>query len=524
GLAPHTTQPDHRCRRRSRCAPARPRGRWGGAARPFGAVRAAAHPGRPVHAERRVGAAEPQRHHAVDEARGRRAHEPAAGRDQPRRGLPLGPLPPGRRRRRREELRGAPPRREPGPRTRRAVLLPLLHLRREQPGRPLPHRPPGRQRRAGPHRVLLLPGLRGRVLRRAPRPGPGARPRRRRVSRRLHLRAPLLRGAAPGHDRREQGRRGPDARGVPREVRALPLRQGPARDAREGPAHQHLGRPRGRGQLRQGQAGRGHEAGADPVRAAQGQRLPGVLRAHAADPRPRGARPHVRHDPARRERGAVPARPAPVPRRPAVRRPVLRAVHGVRGGGADAPRRDAEGVAEGGPGAIAGALEGRREPGDDHVAGRPARTGDQQGPVGRLRGRAPGDPRACARQGREGPHVHHRRHPLVLRRQRHADRSRRRTRRPAAGGDRVRRRLADVAVHLPAAGRHRWRRRERGGDPLEQPAHQVRQHARPRLRGHGVPARSVERHVPRRALGHRREGRRLRPGQVRARARGVPRL
>ena len=45
----------------------------------------------------------------------------------------------------------------------------------------------------------------------------------------------LLRGAAQGHARRERRRRGPDARRVPRQVRAVPQRPRPAGDARGAP-------------------------------------------------------------------------------------------------------------------------------------------------------------------------------------------------------------------------------------------------------------------------------------------------
>ena len=128
---------------------------------------------------------------------------------------------------------------------------------------------------------------------------------------------PVLRRARARTRPAPTGRRGPDARRVPREVRALPLRPAPARGPPQVPADRDLGRPRGRGQLRARQAGRGDDdsaASRSPQRRAA--RLPRVLRAHAAHPRARGARPHLRDDPARRERRPVPARPAPVPRRP----------------------------------------------------------------------------------------------------------------------------------------------------------------------------------------------------------------
>ena len=201
-------------------------------------------------------------------------------------------------------------------------------------------------------------------------------------------------------------------------------------------------------------------SGASPFAAAQGGRLPRVLRAHAAHPRARGARPHVRLDPARRARRAVPARPAPVPRRPAVRRRVLRArAPSPRSPGARCSARAQKAWFKDGAGGLARVVEGRRQPGDDHVARRPAAERDQQGPVGRLRRRARRRSSSTSpRRGVEGRHVHHRRHPHVLRRRRHATGRAGLADRPAAGGDGVRRRRDHLAGD-PAAGR----RREPGG-------------------------------------------------------------
>ena len=78
----------------------------------------------------------------------------------------------------------------------------------------------------------------------------GGRPRPRHLPRRLHLREALRRRrGAQGRHGRQRRRRGADAAGVPRQVRALPLRREPARAARRASAAGDLGRPRGRGQL-----------------------------------------------------------------------------------------------------------------------------------------------------------------------------------------------------------------------------------------------------------------------------------
>ena len=106
----------------------------------------------------------------------------------------------------------------------RGVLLPLRHRRTRLAGRPLPDRAPARFARAGADRVLLLPGLPGRLLHAAPRRWRRGGPRPHRLPGRLHLRAHLRRRAAQGHARAERRRRGADARRVPREVPHVPHR------------------------------------------------------------------------------------------------------------------------------------------------------------------------------------------------------------------------------------------------------------------------------------------------------------
>ena len=84
-----------------------------------------------------------------------------------------------------------------------------------------------------------------------------------------------------------------------------------------------------------------------PFLAAPRQRLPGVLRAHADRARRRRARPRLRHRQARPPRRAVRARPAPLPLRPAVRRPRRPALPGGREPRPHDARRRAEGVVHG---------------------------------------------------------------------------------------------------------------------------------------------------------------------------------
>ena len=147
--------------------------------------------------------------------------------------------------------------------------------------------------------------------------------------------------AEPGHRAR-----GADARQLPRQVRALPLRQDAARPARQVPDGRHLGRPRSPGQLRR-QRGRrrpGREQallGRAPPRGLQG-----LLRGDAV--LLRGRQPHLPLRPARPQRRPDPARPAPVPRRPAVRRRGVRAVRGLEPA-AQLPGPQADGLGQAAP-------------------------------------------------------------------------------------------------------------------------------------------------------------------------------
>ena len=139
----------------------------------------------------------------------------------------------------------------------RALLLPLRDGDAREPRRALPDRAAGGLQRAGAAGLLLLPGLPARLLQRAR--ADGARgPRLRGQPRRLHLRRGLplarrrdRRARRPiGRERDERDPRGDHARGLPRQVQALPHGPGAAQDARALPDDLDLGRPRGAGQLR----------------------------------------------------------------------------------------------------------------------------------------------------------------------------------------------------------------------------------------------------------------------------------
>ena len=229
---------------------------------------------------------------------------------------------------------------EPGPR----VLLPLPDQEQELTRGALPDAAAGGLEAEGPDRLLLLPGLGGRLLQRPGR-ARGGRRRPGRLPRRLHLRAPLLPRTlrSPRHPGRERRRRRAEPRRVPVEVPSVPDRRGPAGDARLARVPVRLGRPRGRGQLRRRPArfgGDGPEPreqqrvpAPGPVRGAAAQRLQGLLRGDAADPDEGGEEPDLRLGADRRPGGALPHRPAPVPRPAAVQRRAAGAVLDVRGPG-----------------------------------------------------------------------------------------------------------------------------------------------------------------------------------------------
>ena len=223
------------------------------------------------------------------EARRAHARRPAAGGDLARRGLPPRHLPQVRHGGGRQRLHGPPSRRAQGAQARRALLLPLRLLHGRRPRRPLPDRAAGRLPRARADRVLLLPGLRVGLLHAHAALAKEARPRLRDLPRRLHLREALRRRrGAQGLDRRQRRRRGPDAAGVPRQVRALPLRRQPPRGPRRPSDARDLGRPRGRGQL-----------GARPARAAP----PTTRACRSSSAAPAGFKAFFEHHPRLRRRG-----------------------------------------------------------------------------------------------------------------------------------------------------------------------------------------------------------------------------
>ena len=198
------------------------------------------------------------------------------------------------------------------------------------------------------------------------------------------------------------------------QVRALPLRPNLLR-VRGSPDARDLGRPRGRGQLGRRPAGRGHgrttasrSSSAAPRLQAFFEHMPRIRVREERDriygQTPLGANAELflldqRHYRDDQSCGDQFSSPCPEPRtRPHV------------------PRRRAEGVVQGRARALAGELEGGRQPGDGDVARRArAATGSTRtsGTATRPSGRRSSSS-ATAGSGR---HVHHRRHPLVLRRQ-----------------------------------------------------------------------------------------------------------
>ena len=153
----------------------------------------------------------------------------------------------------------------------------------------------------------------------------------------------------PGRDgqvAQAPGARDRDAAGLPQPLRAVQARSGPAGGARGVPVDRHVGRSRGRQQLRQRHLRARRSARRVP--APPRGRLPGVLRAHAAPPAIGAARtghsalPPVR---LRQARLVLRARHPAVPHRPALRRRHQGAVSRRGRSAGNAARRDAGAMA-----------------------------------------------------------------------------------------------------------------------------------------------------------------------------------
>ncbi len=271
-------------------------------------------------------------------------------------------------RRRRGRRRPQRPRRGHGARAGPLVLLPLHGRERGEPDRPHAHGS-GRHgdARTPALRVRLLPQLRARLLRRPPSRGRrGARPHG--LPRRLHLRVDLRHRAAP-HPRR---RRGADARRVPDPPRPVQDRPGSPAAPRRRALAGHVGRPRGRQQLRARPLGESRSAVPDPPRG----RVPRLLRAHAA----------AGDGPACRRRDASP-----------------RALRHRHAGALPRPRRPAVPHAAGVPAARPRRLPARRPPLPGAVRARPHDAGHGAGALAReRRARRPGpvEPPGPADRGR----------------------------------------------------------------------------------------------------------------------------
>ena len=169
----------------------------------------------------------------------------------------------------------APPRRN-GARPRHRVLVPLLVGRVHLRDRPRPHHAGARcLAEAAPPRIRLVPGLHRGALRRPPSTR-RRRTRPRLLPRGLHLRIPVHPDVGPPGLRRHPH----DARRIPSSVRDLHPRRRPPGKSGIVPVGGHVGRPRGREQLRRSRRQRRH--GGRRVRNPPRGRVPGVLRAVGA--------------------------------------------------------------------------------------------------------------------------------------------------------------------------------------------------------------------------------------------------
>ena len=219
----------------------------------------------------------------------------------------------------------------------------------------LPHPAARRLQAAAADRLLLLPGLRGRLLQRPGGDRQGAGPRPGHLPRRLHLRAPLLpRPRRPGrHDRHQRRRRRPDARRVPRRstTSTRPTRTcrrctPPTRSCRSGTTtRSRTTTPATRPDSAQPNP---HLENNKATRAACRSASAARTATRRSSRRCRGSsrraneEPDLRLDPARRAGRAVPHRPAPVPRPAALRRRACSSLARRRGdpaGRSSAPTR-----------------------------------------------------------------------------------------------------------------------------------------------------------------------------------------
>ena len=295
-------------------------------------------------------------------------------------------------------------------------------------------------------------------------------------------------GPAQGHARREQGRRGADARRVPQQVPDVQDRPGPARHARIRAVRRHLGRPRGGGQLRGRPAGRGDAEGAGAVRRAAGQRATAPSTSSCRSS-PTPASPSWA---ATSTAGCGSARNVELflldERQYRDDQPCgdsfFTPCDEAESDAAQVPRRPPARLAEAPAARVGRHVEADRQPADgDGARHRPGRA-DQQGLVGRLR---PGATRpAGAHPGLRHPErvLPHRRHPHLLRRRRRGRRPRARER-----GHRVRGRVDHLAGSArDAAGRDRCAPHQRAvpadlqQPPGHEPAPEVPGAVEPRLR------------------------------------------
>ena len=400
--------------------------------------RVPARPGRQLPAGRRVGRArDPARHHALDAARRLQPRpqllvEVARDPDFRRVVLPQGV-------RAARASATTPSRRASSGKRAQArprVLLPLRDPRRARARSAASARcAAGRLARAHADRLLLLPGLAGGLLRRPPRRSPA------RTSTSSSASATTS-TSATSTTARARTRSAPTAtarcRRSPSTAPSTALQVRPDLRAMHAahPFMAHLGRPRGRGQLRRRRM---------PGEATQQVRVPflerrgdGYRAFYEYMPfapvrnRPRAGTTSTGSCGSGAQRRAVPARPAPVPRRPAVRRQLHRpSAPRPRTRRAPTSASASSSGSRRGLAALRRDLEAGRQPAD----GRCRSTLPPVSPINKDSWDGYGVERRELLEHIRGPRdperrLHHRRHPHLLRRRGGRERPRARTASP----------------------------------------------------------------------------------------------
>ena len=244
------------------------------------------------------------------------------------------------------------PRAHHRPQARRAVLLPLRDQEQELAGRQVPDAAPRRLQAAAEDRLLLLPGLRGRLLQRPGGDGQGG-PRPRHLPRRLHLRAHATTPARPTAPTRPARTATATSRRSPSTARSTTSTRPtstcrrctpPIPSSRSGTTTRSRTTTPATSPTRQQTDPHLENNGYPrrvPFERATQERLQGLLRGASPDPAEgHDGEPDLRHRPPRWPGRAVPHRPAPVPRSAALRGRAADAVPGRRRSRSDVPRPD----------------------------------------------------------------------------------------------------------------------------------------------------------------------------------------